>query len=192
MKHKPAVSLLKQYLFDRATSCADEKAKAGIAGVLQDSKATIGLILTERMINAPSEIVPPMYKMLIEEMEWALEDNEAYDFTHYLILSKIYHELPSELDGEVDDERQHKKLKKSKRESAPPKTFFFHPEDEIMHRYATAFGNFKYSKETAAGQSDSKRAFQDVGIKPGGHMILIEASNFQSAVKAMQENFGQG
>lgn len=42
------------------------------------SKNNIGLILSERLINMPVQIVPPMYKMLQEEIQWAIEDVNMY------------------------------------------------------------------------------------------------------------------
>ena len=50
----------------------------------------------------PSEISPPMYTMLLEEIQWALEEKEPYQFTHYLIWSKVYNEVASALDEPVD------------------------------------------------------------------------------------------
>ena len=129
-----------------------------------------------------------MYKMLREEIAWALEEKEPYSFTHYLMLSKTYQELASALDEEDDSTRKHKKSKKTvgKRSSA---AFYFHPEDEVLHKHAKSFGDFQYRSE--AGQSDSKRVFQELGIKPQGHMTLIEASRLEGAVKEMLEYFGQ-
>lgn len=34
----------------------------------------VGLVLSERMVNMPTQIVPPMYRMLQEELQWALEE----------------------------------------------------------------------------------------------------------------------
>ena len=130
-----------------------------------------------------------MYKMLIEEISWALEEKEPYSFTHYLVLSKVYQEVPSILDDEVDSTRKHKKQKKAVGKKGAQEIFYFHPEDEVLHKHADLYGGFQY--ESDAGQSDSKRAFQELGIKPQGHMILIEAAKFEGAVKAVQEYLGQ-
>ena len=155
-----------------------------VQAILQGScNAKVGLILTERLINVPSEVVPPMYKMLVEEISWALEEEEPYDFSHYLILSKTYHEIPSSLDEEGANRRKPKKQKKADGRSAS-EIFYFHPEDELLHKYASAYNNFEYQSE--ASQSDSKRTFQELGIKPQGHMILMEAAKFREAVKALQ------
>ena len=131
----------------------------------------------------PAEIIPPMYNMLMEEVEWANQDNEPYTFSHYLILSKTYKEVESKLDAE--EPRSSKKMKKSK--SIEDNTFYFHPEDEVFHKYAIVYGNFDYSTQPDDGRADSKRAFQEMGIIPQGHLILIERSRFEEAVKAVAD-----
>ena len=89
---------------------------------------------------------------------------------------------------EQDAPKQKKQKKGGKKTNS--ETFYFHPEDEFLHKYAVAFGSFEYQNE--AGGSDSKRAFQELGIKPEGHLILIEAARFQEAVKSLGEYFNQG
>ncbi|KAI9750869.1 MAG: Serine/threonine-protein kinase [Chaenotheca gracillima] len=143
------------------------------------SSAQIGLILTERMINIPSEVSPPMYTMLLEEISWAIEDKEPYEFTHYLVISKTYSEVASKL-----DEQDARPQKKSKKAAAGSETFYFHPEDEVLQQHALSYGSFPYTTD-GDGTSDSKRTFQELGIKPQGHMILIEAAKFKDAVEAV-------
>ena len=144
------------------------------------------MILSERLMNIPSEVVPPLYTMLQEEVQWAVDEGEPYQFTHYLILSKTYTEVASTLDVVDDDRPQKKKKGKGAAEGVPGETFFFHPEDEVLARYAAAVGSYNYTKEEGEGRADSKRAFQDLGIKPQGHMVLIEAGKFTEAVKAVE------
>jgi protein BCP1 len=144
----------------------------------------VGLVLSERLINVPTEIVPPLYTMLQEEIQWAVDEGEPYKFTHYLVLSKTYTEVASTLDVVQDDRPQKKKKAKSHGEGGSSETFYFHPEDEVLARYATAVGSYPYTKEE--GTADSKRAFQELGIKPQGHMILIEAGKFSEAITAVE------
>jgi protein BCP1 len=124
-----------------------------------------------------------MYTMLMEEVEWANQDNEPYTFSHYLILSKTYKEVESKLDEE--ESRSTKKQKKDK--GGSDNTFYFHPEDEVFQRYAIVHGNFNYTSVPDSGRADSKRAFQEMGIVPQGHLILIERSRIEEAVKAVSE-----
>ena len=142
----------------------------------------------ERLVNVPAQVVPPMYKMLLEEMAWALEEKEPYDFTHYLVVSKTYLEVASLLEGAGNTAHKSKKQKKTEA-SKSSDVFFFHPEDEILQKHAVESSTFDY--KTEAGQSDSKRAFQDLGIKAQGSMILIEAPKFTSVVKAVDDFVGQ-
>ena len=138
----------------------------------------VGLVLSERLINMPSEIAPPMYGMLIDEIEAAVEDGEPYEFTHYLVLSKTYLETESALE---EGERRRKKGRQD-----PTSVFYFHPEDEVLHRHALAYGSYPFTRADDA-VADSKRAFQEMGVMPHGHMILIEAARFPEAVKAVGE-----
>lgn len=132
-----------------------------------------------------------MYKMLLEEISWALEEKEPYHFTHYLILSKTYREVSSNLHQEMGTSKKKKKQKMASQQQDESSVFYFHPEDEVLQRHASAHGGFDYIKQEAEGHSDSKRAFQDLGVKPQGHMILIEAAKFEPAVRAMEEYFNQ-
>lgn len=178
--HKDADTMkdVLQYLVQKAGTNA---ALAPVAELI-NANQHIGLVFSERFINMPSEIAPPLYSMLIDEIEAAVEDKEPYEFSHYLILTRTYTEVESTLD--VED----RKKKKAKEEAS---TFYFHPEDEVLHKHAAAFGGFPYTKEGDA-VADSKRAFQEMGIKAQGHMILIEAPKFREAIKAVNDYVNPG
>jgi len=178
---KPVIKGLVEYLTRQSKKT---RALSSVTKVLESADSVVGLLLTERFINIPTELVPPMYKMLLEEVEWALQEGEPYRFTHYLIPSRTYLELDSLLDQE--DKPATKKQKKIAVKPSS-QTFYFHPEDELLHKHAVAHGNYSFDTEEAEGQADSRRVFQDVGIKPQGHMILVEASRFGSLVKALED-----
>jgi protein BCP1 len=181
VQEKAVIRALTDYLRSKAST---KPSFAQLSNLLSPSSgAQIGLILTERLINMPAEISPPMYSMLLEEIQWALDEKEPYSFTHYLILSKTYKEVESKLDTE--DDRPAKKKKKD--QSGGSETFYFHPEDEVLHKHALEYGNFDYTKPGDEGASDAKRTFSDAGIAPQGHVILVEASKFEGAVKAVAE-----
>lgn len=177
---KPFIAQLIQYFKSRASSNSN---LAPLSDLLSQSPIpAIGLILTDRLINCPSEVVPPMYTMLLEEIEWALQEKEPYSFTHYLIPSKTYTEIQSKLD--IEDDRPKKKQKAT---GGSFETMYFHPEDEVLEKHALCSGGFEYATKRDDGHSDSKRAFQEMGIKPQGHAILIEAAKFKGAVQAMAD-----
>lgn len=184
-RNKPVVQDIINYLV------AQSKSSANLSPLEQlldaSSQARVGLILTERLINIPPQVVPPMYKMLLEEISWAIDEKEPYDFSHYLILSKTYTETSSSIDREMDISRKTKKKQKmSATTTGNSSIFYFHPEDEVLQQHASMSGGFHYIEE-GEDQSDSKRAFQEAGIKPLGHLMLIEASRFEFAVKAVED-----
>ncbi|KAL3460332.1 p21-C-terminal region-binding protein-domain-containing protein [Aspergillus heterothallicus] len=176
---KPAIKTLTTYLQRKAKANPSLEPLATLLS--QTPIPPIGLILTERLINMPAEVVPPMYTMLQEEIAWAIEEKEPYNFTHYLIVSKTYEEIESKLD--MEDARPNKKKKKAA--GGKSERFFFHPEDEVLERHALCSGSYDYTHKHDDGHSDSKRAFQELGIRTGGSMILIEAGKLEGAVKDM-------
>lgn len=177
-REKKVIKDLTEYIVKISKS---SQSLATLGNLLSSPSAQVGLVLAERMINVPSEISPPMYSMLIDEIEAAVEDKEPYEFTHYLILSKTYNEIESALDR--DDAPKVKKSKGGRKEE----TFYFHPEDEVLKRFAVGEGGFEYERDEGEGMADSKRAFQEMGIKAKGALILIEAGRFEEAVKAIGE-----
>lgn len=203
---KPCVAKLVEYLLDRSSVDPGLQPLREIltAATTATNGSRIGIILTEKLINIPSEVVPPMYKMLLEEISWAVEEAEPYSFSHYVILSKTYTEVESVLDDEEADGGKSSKGKKKKKRQRMGKDgsslvtaqeegsiFYFHPEDEVLQRYATCWGGFEYVNQKGEGETDAKRTFQELGIKPQAHVILIEAGKFEAAVKAVEEYFAQ-
>ena len=184
-REKDAVKQLMNYRLKRT---AGKKGFENVKSLLHGgSDANVGLILTERFINMPHQIVPPLYRMLAEESAAAASEGQTFTFTHFIILSKTYLEVASAL----DDATQPKK-KKSKNESngAALETFFFHPEDAALARHASGVCNFDYENAGHAGASDARRAFQDAGIKPQGHVLLFERSKIEDAIAEVEKYLG--
>lgn len=179
-RSKTVIKQLTDYLVSKASS---DPALTELKTLLSpESKAQVGLVLCERFINMPHQIVPPLYTMLQDELAEAVKQKEPYEFTHYLLVSKCYTEVASKLDVEDNPPS-----KKSKAAANKAEVFFFHPEDEMWQRHAKAHAGFDYNLVGADGASDSKRAFQELGIRPQGNVMLIEAGKFGGAVKAVEE-----
>ena len=183
LQEKQVIKDLTTYLRQKASQ---NDSLSDLSSLLVPSNSSqVGLILTERLINIPSEVVPPMYTMLLEEIAWALQEKEPYTFSHYLILSKTYSEVASTLDQE--DNRPNKKKRQDTSGKRDKEVFYFHPEDQVLERHSVCHGYFDYTRQEHEGHSDSKRTFQELGIRPRGSMILIEGKRFEAAVKAVSE-----
>ena len=176
---KKPVAQLVEYLTARAKT-ADDKSLAEAVPEVLASGQHVGLVLAERLLNMPAEVIPPMWSCMVDEIEAAVEDEEPYEFSHYLVVSRTYREVASSLD---QSERKQKKA----RDVAELQ--YFHPEDEEMRKHAVASGTYEFTRE-GESVADSKRAFQEMGVKPCGLMMLIEADKFQGAVQAIAEYVG--
>lgn len=148
------------------------------------SKSSVGLIISERLINMPTEVVPPMYKMLKDEIKTAIDNKQPFEFGHYLIASKSFTEEESALDKE--DEEPNKKKKKPTL-SKKKEVFYFHPEDQVFHEKALFRTSYDYTLQNQ--DSDSRRTFQDYGISPKGHLILVRAEDLPDLIENMQRKF---
>ncbi|KAL8910499.1 MAG: hypothetical protein Q9171_004195 [Xanthocarpia ochracea] len=184
-RNKPVIKSLVDYLLDRAATSSSLSPLISLLAANGGNE--IGLILSERWVNIATEVVPPMYEMLLEEIEWAVDDKEPYTFTHYLIWSKIYHAVPSTLDETTNRPLKKMKPVSSKDVDDGQSMYYFHPEDEVLHRYAMLHGNFDY--KTPVPEGDSRNAFQDFGVTPHGHLILLDATALKTAVQALKVEF---
>ena len=56
------------------TSANDSVFHSTLESLFSQSEAHIGLVLCERLVNMPVPVIPPMYKMLADEVKWAIAD----------------------------------------------------------------------------------------------------------------------
>ena len=92
--------------------------------VLNNSSKTVGLLITERFVNIPPLLAPPMLKCLSKEIESAKQKKMPYNFSHLILVSKSYDvssQGPNTTDG------------------LPPCLEFINPEDEIFQGYFCKF-----------------------------------------------------
>lgn len=144
----------------------------------------VGLIISERMINMPVEVVPPMYKMLLSEMEKAEDSHEKYEFDYFLVVSKIYHMVAANIQEETSD----KKTKKKKVPAEQPvESDYFHYEDIVLEENAKYFGSYSYNHTHQ--ETDSRRVFTEYGIDPKLSLILLDKDSLAKSVPQMEEKF---
>ncbi len=78
--------------------------------------------------------------------------------------------------------------KKKAKEDAS-QTYYFHPEDEEMQKHAAAAGSYAFSRENEA-VADSKRAFQEMGVKSQGFTDADRGIPVPRAIKAIGDYIG--
>lgn len=73
LKDHPSIKSLTEYFLSKINP------NSALRAVLEDALTSsssnhVGLILSERLVNMPVQVVPPMYKMLADEVKWAVEE----------------------------------------------------------------------------------------------------------------------
>lgn len=198
-KDKEVMRQMKQYLLDKLKS-SDSAFHARLSKLLEGDSGSnnVGLLLTERLVNMPAQIAPPMFNMLMKEIEWAVEEKEPYNFTHYLLLSKSYRAVTSDL-VEMEDEEGGgrtvaQKKKKGKGKAKANDTgewgkdmFYFQPEHEVIDQFAEHACGFPLTHATSKTVADARRAFHEFGIVPSLKAFLIPAAKLADVVEAMEK-----
>ncbi|KAF7730572.1 Mss4p nuclear export [Apophysomyces ossiformis] len=187
-KTKEGIQSLCSYLLAKCPK-KNEKLYKAIHDILGLETAAVGWVVSERFINMPVEIMPPMYTMLQQEIAQA---EEPYAFDWYMFISKTYKEVASAVDEEdtreEDDNPKQKKSKKNKgKASASSETFYFQAEDEIIAKYATYQFDFKFTNSEKEATADAKRAFSDFGIAPSRKLLLVPQSKFADLVNEIEK-----
>jgi len=98
-----------------------------LMSVLNNPAKSVGLLLTERFVNIPPLLAPPMLKCLNKEIDSAKNKKMPYNFTHFLLISKSF-----------DVSTQ----KSEASEGLPPCLEFINPEDEVFQQFADVVVSF--------------------------------------------------
>ncbi|KAG0190521.1 Mss4p nuclear export [Apophysomyces sp. BC1034] len=197
-KTKQGVQSLCSYLLAKCPKKNEELHKV-VNNILGLNADAVGWVVSERFINMPVEIMPPMYTMLQQELAQAVEKAKPYAFEWYMFISKTYKEVVSTLDEEgAQEEEQQPKQKKAKKvvflndegkgaALASSETFYFQSEDEIIAKYATHQFDFKFTNSDKEATADAKRAFSDFGIAPSRKLLLVHQSKFADLVSEIEK-----
>lgn len=173
---RPAMKTLVNYVVKK--TAADREFNLMLTKLLQRGQAQllkVGLIFSERMINMPVEVVPPMYKMLLEEMTKA--DDE---FDYFLVISKVYHLVAA-------NEHEAKPKKKKTDAAQPVEKDYFHYEDLVLEANCAYKGTYDYTHKKQ--ETDSRRVFSEYGIDPKLSLILLDKESLATSVPQMEAKF---
>ncbi|KAJ7725973.1 p21-C-terminal region-binding protein-domain-containing protein [Mycena metata] len=184
----PSIAALAAYFLEK-TETADPPFHAALRALFARPDTHVGLVLCERLVNMPVQTVPPMYRMLSDEIKWALADSEPYTFTHLLFVSRVYHLSPAEEEALANRAPSHKSTKSKKQkgtqppvQSAPPDGIYpFHPEDVCIQEHALHALSYPFSSSTEPREPDS------FGLDVRGRAMLVEAGRWESLVARMSE-----
>jgi hypothetical protein len=131
----PSIKAITQYVLSK--SAPDPTLHNTLQNILSpDSGSHVGFIFSERLINMPIEVVPHMYRMLADEIQWACDDGEPYHFSHFLVLSRTYILSDEEAEAMLTSPQQ--KRRKGASAQAAGGVSSFHHEDSFIQQVRLA------------------------------------------------------
>ncbi|CAN0842479.1 Protein BCCIP homolog [Linum grandiflorum] len=111
--------------------CNESKLKNNLRLLFSTEAHNVGLLVSQRVVNLPPQLLPPLYDALFDEISWAMEDEpteqlrNSFRFKTYLIISKMYkHKKANDKTG-----------KKAVQEEEP--VIYVKAEDELFHELST-------------------------------------------------------
>ncbi|KAJ1718609.1 Mss4p nuclear export, partial [Coemansia erecta] len=147
-------------------------AKAEFAQVLRGDAA---LVVSERIVNMPPQIVPPMLRLLVDE----LGDRR---FDHYIVLAPMYREIEA-LD-EDDDDNEDGSGRQRKRAKVELDAYV-HAEDEFVEEFAKIKFDYRFSRMKRV--AEARNSFGDMGIAPSRRCLVVERAKFPGLLARLNE-----
>ncbi|KAE8076315.1 hypothetical protein FH972_014977 [Carpinus fangiana] len=155
-------------------ACQEEDVVDDLRSVLGEQAQNVGLLVSQRVVNLPPQLLPPLYDALFDEVSWATEDEPTEDlrnsfrFKFYILVGKIYKHKNADL---------RKKLSNDSDEAI----IYTKPEDEIFHR--VSLWSFSFPLHAQQPSTHELRNYRFMGL-----VMAVEAdkiATFRQELKSL-------
>lgn len=177
------VQQLRSLLLELCSEHATDQANTLIRSLLSDDSQSIGLLISERIVNIPAQISVPLLESLSKEIKRACEKKMPYDFTYFILICKLY----------KSEKPQTRKKKKKQQQSGggdEPEIVWSNPEEEIINQEADCQFEF-----CVKGESDSGLAGHwmddDMQMSPYRRVLLLKANKLDPLIERIKTSVSQ-
>ncbi|KAK9292625.1 hypothetical protein L1049_020600 [Liquidambar formosana] len=140
--------------------------------LLGEQAHNVGLLVSQRVLNLPPQLLPPLYDALFDEVSWATEDEpteelrKSFCFKFYVLVSRIY---------------KHKNADQKKGPSivSDEAIIYIKPEDEIFRKLST--WSFSFPLHTQQLAAHELRNYQLMGL-----VMAVEAEKISTYRQQLQ------
>ncbi|XP_057777473.1 protein BCCIP homolog [Salvia miltiorrhiza] len=167
-KDSKCVLDLKDYLLK---VCQDMDVLSKLKSLVGEHVRDVGLLVSQRVVNLPPQLLPPLYDALFDEVEWATEDEpteelrSSFRFKFYLIISKIYkHKNADQNRGTVKNGEE--------------TVIYNRPEDEIF--FELSLWSFSFPLHAQQVTANELKNYRPMGL-----VMAVEASKISSFRKQL-------
>ncbi|GAV63433.1 BCIP domain-containing protein [Cephalotus follicularis] len=170
-KDHKCIMELKEFLLK---VCQEKDVINHFRSLLGEQAHNVGLLVSQRVMNLPSQLLPPLYDALFDEVSWATEDEpteerkRSFSFKSYILISKIY--KPKNI-------TQRRRLSSDNEEAI----IYTKPEDEIFHQLSSC--SFSFALHTQQTSTHELKDYRLMGL-----VMVVEAdkiSSFQSQLHSL-------
>ncbi|KAL7000931.1 hypothetical protein U1Q18_002083 [Sarracenia purpurea var. burkii] len=151
-KDHKCIKELKEFLLK---ICKEKDVVDNLKLFLGAQAQNVGLLVSQRFVNLPPQLLPPLYDALFDEVSWATEDEPTEElrkffcFKYYLLITRIY-------------EHKNATQKEGASTSGEEAIIFIKPEDEIFHQLS--LWSFRFPLHTQKFSTHELRNYQLVGL----------------------------
>ena len=78
---------LKEFLLDVGQ---EKDVKDALRLLLGEEAQNVGLLVSQRVVNLPPQLLPPLYDALFDEISWATEDEVRWELCLWWVKLKRY------------------------------------------------------------------------------------------------------
>ncbi|KAJ4968155.1 hypothetical protein NE237_014856 [Protea cynaroides] len=159
---------LKGYLLE---VCQEKNVSSKLGLILGKEASNVGLLVSQRVVNLPPQLLPPLYDALFDEVSWAIEDEpteelrDSFRFKYYLVLTRIY--------------KSANKQKGTSRHYCDEPIIYIKPEDEIFHKLSS--WSFSFPLQTQQLAMHELRNYRLTGL-----VMAVEADKIPTFRKELQ------
>jgi len=173
------IQQLRQLLVDLCREHGTDQSNAVVSSLLSNDTRHVGLLINERFINIPAQISVPLLESLSKEINKAKEKNLAYDFTHFILICKLY---------KMDTEPTKKKKsgKKKTPVSQENEVLWSNPEEELFDQEADCRFEFCVKGESDSGLS-GRWLEDDTAMTPYRRILILSASKLDNLIQRVKE-----
>uniref|UniRef100_A0A2P2J9T6 Protein BCCIP homolog n=1 Tax=Rhizophora mucronata TaxID=61149 RepID=A0A2P2J9T6_RHIMU len=142
--------------------CLEKNIIANLKLLLGDQSQNVGLLVSQRVVNLPPQLLPPLYDALFDEVLWATEDEpteelrKSFCFESFLLVSKIY-------------KLKNADHRKRQNGHADEDIIYVKPEDEIFHKLCS--WSFIFPCHTDQVTTHGLKNYQSMGL-----VMAVEAN----------------
>ncbi|KAF5385564.1 hypothetical protein D9757_006790 [Collybiopsis confluens] len=183
-QENPSIKALVAYFLQKSAS--NPTLRAQLQNLFSQTENHVGLVICERLINMPVQVVPPMYQMLKDELNVEASPNHPFKFSYLIIPSRTYY-LSTDEETYLTNMKESKTTSKKKKTKVSSSTisrpadgvYSFHPEDEHLKQVSNH--TIEYTFTSAPTEPRDSESF---GLDTRGRMMFMPFAQFESLLLA--------